>query len=154
MTKFAPISAVTLGSFLRMRPKEGQDVFVASNAVTLAQSIFESGSEVHGIFDGETAVGLVAFVDMAHPEADLDEEDDPDGLYLWRLLIAGEHQGRGHGRAALDFAVQRAKELGRAQVVLSAVPDTGTPIPFYKAFGFVETGRIVDEEVELILKFN
>ncbi len=154
MTNFAPITGKTLGAFLKMRPKEGQDGFVASNAVTLAQSIFEGGSEVHGIFDGDAPVGMMALVDMSHPDADLDEGDDPDGVYLWRLLIDGKHQRNGHGRSALEFTVNRARELGRAHVALSAVPDEGTPIPFYKKFGFSETGRIVDDEVELVMRLD
>ena len=124
---------------------------MAPNAVTLAQSMFEKGSDVFGIFDGDTPVGMIAFKDLSHPEAYIGEGDNPDGIYLWRLLIDGAHQGRGHGWAALTFTMERARRLGRAEVTLTAVPEEGTPIPFYEKFGFIQTGRILDDEVELAL---
>ena len=54
--------------------------------MTMAQSIFEAGSEIYGIWQDDTPVGLLAVVDMSHPDADLDEGDDPDGIYIWRLM--------------------------------------------------------------------
>jgi len=154
MTEFAPITRQTLGGFLKMRLKDGQDEFVAPNAVTIAESIYEKGSEVYGIFEGQTPVGLAALIDLAHPEAFLHEGEDPNGVYLWRLSIDGAHQGQGHGRAALDFAVSRAGDLGRAYVSLTANPQEGTPIPFYEKYGFSKTGRVIDGEVELALRLN
>ena len=152
MTEFHPVTGETVNDFLKMRILPEQEDFVGSNAVTLAQSIFEPGSEVWGIFDGKTPVGMVAMIDMAHPDADLSDGDDPDGIYLWRLLIDKDAQHRGHGRAALDFTVARARALGRAHVALSSVDGPGCAIPFYEAYGFRKTGRIVDDEVCMTLR--
>lgn len=154
MSLLAPVPKSDLRSVLKLDPGPGMDNFVAPNAVTFAQSLYEPGSEIFGIYDGTTPVGLLAIVDMAHPNADLDDEDDPDGVYLWRLMVDQGRQRQGHGRAALDFCVSRARELGRKQIIVSAVPDAGTPIPFYKGYGFEETGRIVDEEVEMVLRLT
>ncbi|MCG7522625.1 GNAT family N-acetyltransferase [Ruegeria sp. Ofav3-42] len=76
----------------------------------MAQSIFEPESEIYGVWEQTAPVGLLAIVDMSHPDADLDECDDPDGIYIWRLMVDQAHQGRGYGRAALDFA-QRVELL-------------------------------------------
>jgi len=64
---------------------------------------------------------MVSVADFAHPDADLDEGDDPTGFYLWRLFIAKDHQRQGYGTAALNFVVDQAKQLGRNTLYTSAV---------------------------------
>ena len=38
---------------------------------------------------------------MMHYGSDYDDGVDCPGAFLWRLMIAGPHQGKGHGREAL-----------------------------------------------------
>ena len=92
----------------------------------------------------------MALVDMSFSGADLDEGDDPDGLYVWRLMIAKDKQGNGHGRDAMQFAEKRCRELGRKQLLLSAVEAENGAIPFYEKQGYRKTGRIVSGETELV----
>ncbi|WP_170424751.1 GNAT family N-acetyltransferase [Ruegeria arenilitoris] len=120
--------------------------------MTMAQSVFEPGSEIYGVWEQSTPVGLLAVVDMSHPEADLDEGDDPDGIYIWRLMVDQAHQSRGHGRAALEFAKSLACERGRSNLIVSVVDEPGGAMPLYTKFGFRPTGRIVDGEVELVMR--
>ncbi len=151
MPEFHPFSSDTLRPLAGLKVRDEQTTFVASNLMTMAQSIFEPGSKIYGIWEKATPVGLLAVVDMYHPEADLDEGDDPDGIYIWRLMVDQAHQGRGHGRAALEFAKSIACERGRSKLVISVVDEPGGALPLYKKFGFRPTGRIVDGEVELIM---
>jgi len=88
-------------------------------------------------------------VDMAHPDADLGDGDEPNGLYLWRLMVDAAHQRGGHGSAALAFLVDLARSRGRVEIATSAVPASGTAIPFYQAHGYVLTGRMDGDEVVL-----
>lgn len=152
MPEFRPFSQDTLRPLAGLRVRDSQTTFVASNLMTMAQSIFEPGSEIYGVWEQTTPVGLLAVIDMSHPDADLDEGDDPDGIYIWRLMVDQAHQGRGHGRAALDFAKSLARERGRSNLIISVVDEPGGAMPFYKEFGFHPTGRIVDGEVELALR--
>ena len=149
MTRVAPLDAGTVLPVMNLEVAEAQRGLVAPNAVTLAQSIYEPASEVLGLFDGEKPVGLMAFIDTAHPEAELDEGDPTDALYLWRLMVAEGVQGKGHGRAALDHLETLARARERRQLLTSAVPADGTAIPFYERLGFTRTGRMPDNEVEL-----
>ncbi len=152
MPEFRPFSQDTLRPLVGLKVRDSQTTFVASNLMTMAQSIFESGSEIYGVWEQDTPVGLLAVVDMSHPDADLDEGDDPDGIYIWRLMVDQAHQGRGHGRAALAFAKSLARERGRSNLIISVVDEPGGAMPLYEEFGFRPTGRIVDGEVELVMR--
>ncbi|WP_299989866.1 GNAT family N-acetyltransferase [uncultured Ruegeria sp.] len=151
MPDFRPLTQETLRPLAALQVRDDQSTFVASNLMTMAQSLFENGSEIYGIWEDETPIGLLAIVDMSHPDADLDEDDDPDGIYIWRLMVDHAHQGKGHGRSALDFARALAMEKGRANLVISVVDEPGGALPIYERCGFSPTGRIVGGEVELIM---
>ncbi|MCK0138493.1 GNAT family N-acetyltransferase [Aliiroseovarius sp. F47248L] len=152
MPKFRTLTRKTLQPLASLNVGSDQTTFVAPNLMTMAQSIFEPGSEMFGIWEHDTPVGFLAIVDMSHPEAELDEGDDPDGIYIWRLMVDRAHQGQGYGLAALEFAKGIAREKGRSNVVTSVVDVPGGALLLYEAFGFKKTGRIVDDEVELILQ--
>ncbi|WP_037309002.1 GNAT family N-acetyltransferase [Ruegeria halocynthiae] len=149
MVDFRPLTRDTLSALAKLTVRDEQATFVASNLMTMAQSVFEPGSGIFGIWKDDAPVGLLAIVDMSHPDAELDDEDDPDGIYIWRLMIDQTHQGQGYGRAALEFAKSLARTRGLSKLVISVVDAPGSALPLYEAFGFRRTGRLVDGEVEL-----
>lgn len=57
-----------------------------------------------------------------------------------RLMVHPEQQGGGLGRSLLAAAVERARELGLTQLLLSARGGTGLP-EFYRHLGWAEVGR-------------
>jgi diamine N-acetyltransferase len=133
---------------LKVRPD--QTDLVAGNAVTLAQAAYETGSYVWGLWDGDTAVGLMA---MVHPAEYLwhQDGDDRQGAYLWRLMIGTEFQGKGYGRAAIDFAITQTRNWGCPRLVASVADVPHSNMGFYKKQGFQQTGRMPDDEVEIVL---
>ncbi len=149
MVEVRPLTYEALMPLIKLDVRPDQSDMVAPNAITMAQSIFEHGSEIFGIFDGDKPVGLLAIIDLTHPEADLDPGDDPDTIYVWRLMVDAAHQRKGFGTAGLDHAMAIARDRGRARLAISAVPDDGSAIPVYEKYGFQRTGRIVEGEVEL-----
>ncbi len=128
-----------------------QQRFVASNSVTLAQAAYNPSSTVCGVWKDDTPIGLVAWVDTSHPEAELDPEDEPDCLYLWRLMIGHQWQRRGFGREILAQLERRARVQQRSFLYVSAVEGPGSPLAFYEKAGFRRTGAISDGEVVLRL---
>ena len=76
---------------------------------------------------------------------DLDEGDDPEGAFLWRLMIGGAHQGRGLGAAALREVDAQARAWALPRVVTSVVIRADSALPFYLRHGFRGTGRVWDE---------
>jgi diamine N-acetyltransferase len=107
--------------------------YVAPNAVSIAQAHFEPKAWFRAVYAGETPVGFVMLeLDTAAKE-----------YFLWRFMIAAEHQRRGYGRQALDLVVDHVRRLpGATKLVSSFVPGEHGPRGFYLGYGFVETGEV------------
>jgi diamine N-acetyltransferase len=103
------------------------------------------------IYADEIPVGFVMLTDgvpPGHPEFG-------DPYYLWRLLIDAGHQRHGYGTAALSLVVQYVRERpGAVELVTSAVPGEGSPIPFYERLGFQPTGTMHGHEHVLVLPLS
>jgi diamine N-acetyltransferase len=131
------ITADTVRAICALEVAPGQRGFVAPNAVSIAQAHFEPKAWFRAIYAGDAPVGFV----MLH--------DDPEEqeYFLWRFMIAAEHQGKGYGRRALDLVVEHLRGRPGATALLSSyVPGEGGPGPFYLRYGFVETGEVDDGE--------
>jgi diamine N-acetyltransferase len=120
---------------LEVRPE--QRVFVAPNAVSIAQAHFEPQAWFRAIYAGDTPVGFVM----------LSEDVEKREYYLWRFMIAADYQRLGYGRRALDLVVERVRELpGARELISSYVPGEHGPGDFYVRYGFVETGEVDEGE--------
>lgn len=151
MTDIRPLSRDTLMPLLKLKVREDQSDFVAPNVMTVAQATFEGGAEIYGLWDGETPVGMMAVIDTSNPEQIPDEGERQNTLFLWRMMLDAAHQKSGHGTAALDFAVDLARDKGLVDVTVSSVEAEGSAIPFYERYGFRRTGEVLDDEVVLSL---
>ena len=149
MAEFRLLTKDNQGPLMRIQTTEAQRAFVAPNAVTMAQSLFEPGAEIFGLWEGEAAVGMMAVIDLRADGADQHYGRSPQSLYVWRLMIAADQQGKGYGTQAIEYAKGLAKARGRNEIILSVVDEPGSGIPFYEKLGLIKTGRIVDEEVEM-----
>lgn len=150
-----PLAYEDVGRLYNVRTTVAQEDFVAPNGITMGQAPFEPGSEVFGLWEGDAPVGLLAIIDMTHPQADITEGHDRDGIFVWRLLVGAEAQGRGIGRAAMNFAIDVARTRGRSHVAVSCVEAPGSAIGFYEGLGFTKTGKMLDDdEYEMVLYFK
>ncbi len=123
----------------------GQDNMVAPNAVSIAQAHFNEKAWYRGIYADDTAVGFVMLY------------DDPETpqYYLWRLMIAGPHQGKGFGRKAMYELIDHVKTRPEAtELLASYVPIAGGPWPFYRSLGFEPTGEMEGDEVVIRLNLE
>jgi len=126
----------------RLKVGPGQDGFVAPNSVSIAEAYFQPKAWFRAVCAGNDPVGFVM----------LYEDPEKPEYYLWRFMIAGEHQGRGYGRAALRLVIDRVRSLpGARELLTSCVPGEGSPRPFYEALGFAATGEVEDGEEVLRL---
>lgn len=112
--------------------------FVAPNAVSFAEALFEPKAWYRAIVaDGEPVGFVMLSVDPETPE-----------YYLWRLMIGEGFQGRGYGRAAMALIVDHVRGLPNAsELLVSWVPEPGGPQPFYLGLGFELTGETDGDEV-------
>ena len=131
-----PITQDNVEAILALRTTEEQRRFVAPNDRSLAQGSVAPFAYARGIYADGTPVGFVM----------LDIGTDPGRVWVWRLMVDHRHQGRGHGRAALQQVIALARDWGATEVRLSYVPEVGNPGPFYLSMGFTETGEEEDGE--------
>ena len=132
------VTAETVRAVCLLQVAPEQRGFVAPNAVSFAEALFEPKAWFRAIVADDVPVGFVMLsVDAAAPE-----------YYLWRLMIADEFQGRGYGRAALRLVIDHVRGLPNAsELLVSWVPEPGGPQPFYLGLGFELTGETDGDEV-------
>jgi len=138
------LTGETLGPVLALSDQmiPGQQRMVASNAVSVAQAHFDDKAWFRGIYADDTPVGFVMLY------------DDPSAgeYYLWRLMIAGPHRGKGFGRRAMQQVIEYVRgRPGAKELKASYVPVPGGPWPFYRALGFEPTGEMEGREVVIRL---
>ncbi len=139
-----PVTKDNLGDILRLKVKPEQEKFVAGNAVSIAQAHYEERAWFRAIYAGETPVGFV----MVY------EDPEANEYFLWRFMIDARYQGLHFGERALRQLIERIRNLpGATELLVSYVPEEGSPEPFYSGLGFVPTGEVQDDEVVMRLTF-
>src|SRR5262249_23144225 len=137
------VTADNVRDVCRLEVKPGQERFVAPAAVSVAQAHYDPTSWLRAIYAGDELVGLVLLA--------IDEETG--SWYLWRFEIAGEHQGKGYGRAALELVIEHVRSLpDTTELLLSYEPGPGGPRDFYRRLGFEDTDRW--EEGERVMRLT
>jgi diamine N-acetyltransferase len=122
-----------------------QEDLLASNLYSIAQASFHPHYHCRAIYDGEVAVGFLMYVALV-------DEQQPGEYAIYRLMVDRNHQGRGHGRRALELALQEIRNHGDAQKIwICYWPDNPVAKDFYASFGFVETELDEDGEMYAVL---
>ena len=144
MIHFRAIDENNFDTVIDMTPPEGE-LFVSSNAYSLAQAwLYRNAGDVHAfaVYADDTPVGFMQ----------LDGDDDPRCLILWRIVIAREHRGRGYGTAAVRELIRLARESGRYDsILLGCAPENRDAEYIYRKLGFLPTGVVEDGEAEFRL---
>lgn len=138
------VSKDSAREIIKLQVSEAQNQFVAPNTVSIAQAYFDRDRAwFRAIYADETPVGFLMLYD-----------DPREPVYfLWRLMIDGRYQGMGFGYKAIDLLVAHVKTRPAAtELKVSYVPGEGSPGPFYRKAGFVETGEVSDGENVMSLK--
>jgi diamine N-acetyltransferase len=125
--------------------REDQREFVASNALSIAQSKVEPECVVQAVYDGEEMVGFVMY--------GLDADDGR--YYLGRLMIDQRHQGKGYGRAATTEVVERLRRIPECREVhlWVNVKNSGAR-RLYESLGFEGTGEMHTNGVEELMRLK
>lgn len=119
--------------------------FVASNAVSIVQSVFEEGWIIKGI---QVDDALVGFTMYGFPT----EHNHYD---ICRFMIDRNYQGKGYGGQALQLIINELKTNDDCQnIYLSTEPDNERAIKLYESFGFQQTGKVIEGEMEYCLSFE
>lgn len=138
-TAIRPITREDVRPLHDITVRPDQQSFIAPNAVTIAQTRFETGAYDFCIWDDDTRVGLIALIDRS----------EIDAGFIWRLLIGTDFQGQGHGTQTIKLAESWARDKERRVMQIQAVHTNATAIKLYETLGYVLTGKMDGDEVQL-----
>jgi diamine N-acetyltransferase len=153
MPEIRPVTKDNWKELIRLKVREDQTHFVASNVYSIAESQFGDDYEGHwdlhpfGIYDVDTAVGFLMYgYNFEHPKQQ---------AFIIRLMVDEKHQSKGYGR----FGMQKMLEIFRGEerikcVGISYEPENEAARKLYASLGFQETGESVGDEVLAVLQLR
>ncbi|WP_238946771.1 GNAT family N-acetyltransferase [Seongchinamella unica] len=119
-----------------------QSSFVAPNAYSLAEAMFNDAAWFRAIYAGKAPVGFIM----------LEDDTDKQAYYLWRFMIAPQFQKRGYGAQAIALLIEYVQTRpGAKELLLGYIDHPQGPAEFYRRQGFTETGKVEGGEVEMRL---
>ena len=117
---------------LKLKVKDEQENFVASNAASIAQSKFHTFLECYGIYNEETMVGFAAF----------GKNPEDDTIWIVRYMIDQNFQGKGFGKNALPVLISFMKEkYSCTEIYLDVAEENTLATSLYVKAGFKNTGK-------------
>ena len=118
---------------VNLKVADGQEKFVASNVMSIAQSKIYLTHLPFAVYADDEMVGFVLY------GFDVEEER----FYLGRLMIDEKFQGKGYGRAATLAVIERLKQNEDCkEIYLSFIPENTGAEKLYKSIGFEPTGEL------------
>ena len=154
MPEIRPVTKDNWKELVRLKVREDQSHFVASNVYSIAEAQFGDDYEGHwdlypfGIYDDENKpVGFLMYgLNYDHPR---------EQAFIIRLMVDEKYQGNGYGR----FGMKRLLEIFRADeriktVGISYEPENEGARKLYASLGFVEPGVMIEGETLALLKLR
>ena len=136
------ITKETVRAICNLDVADDQREFVAPNALSIAQAHFEPKQWMRAIYVDDKPVGFIL----------TDEDPTKGAYYLWRFMVAAQHQRQGIGRRAMGLLIDRWRAIGAGSATLSIVEPNGVALAFYESLGFQLTGE--REHGELVMRLE
>ena len=155
MPEILPVTKDNWRALIKLKVREDQANFVASNVHSIAESQFgyddaEYGHwdmYPYGIFDNGAAVGFLMY--------GYNFSDPKKQAYVIRLMTDENLQGQGYGRFAMNWMIELFRKDERIKSVgISYEPENAVARKLYAKLRFVETGEMLGEEVMAVLKLR
>jgi diamine N-acetyltransferase len=125
-----PITRENWEECAELKGADGQEEFLPSNLRSIALAQFYPNAVALAIYDGDDR--MVDFTLYGLEEA-------TQRWKIFRLMIAAEHQRRGHGRAAMLQVIQRLRTLPTChEVFISYHTANHAARCLYRSLGFVD----------------
>lgn len=132
------VTSESVRAVCRLTVAADQKAFVAPNAISFAEALFEPKAWYRAIHADGVPVGFLMLYD-----------DPTEPVYLlWRLMVDARYQGRGYGARAMALLVEHVRSRpGATELRTSWVPGPGSPAAFYLRLGFEPTGEVDEGEI-------
>jgi diamine N-acetyltransferase len=150
-----PVTKENWRQLVRLKVREDQAHFVASNLYSIAESQFgfDHPEEGHwdmfayGIYDDDTPVGfLMIGYNFAHQKTQ---------GFIIRLMVDEQRQGKGYGKFGMNWILDHFRSDDRVKRIgISYEPENEVARKLYASLGFGETGEIYEGEVVAELQIH
>ena len=148
-----PVTAANWRALIKLKVREDQNHFVASNLYSIAEAQFGFEDEGHwdfypfGAYDGDEPVGFVMYCfNFNHSRFQ---------AFIMRLMVDDKFQGKGYGREIMRQVLDGFRADGRIKNVgISYEPENEVARKLYASLGFIEPGEVLDEETLAVLKIR
>ena len=155
MPEIRPVTKDNWRELIKLKVREDQNRFVASNVYSIAESQFgfDHPTEGHwdmvpyGIYDEDESVGfLMIGYNYTAPK---------EQGFVIRLMVDEKYQGQGYGKFAMNWILDLYRSNDRVKAVgISYEPENEVARKFYASLGFVEMGEIFEGEVVAVVKLR
>ncbi|MBK9601265.1 MAG: GNAT family N-acetyltransferase [Anaerolineales bacterium] len=148
-----PVTAENWRALIKLKVREDQSHFVASNLYSIAEAQFGFDDEGHwdlfpfGVYDGEKPVGFLMYCfNFNHSRYQ---------AFILRLMVDEKFQGKGYGREIMTQALDRFRTDERIKSVgISYEPENEGARKLYASLGFVEPGELLEGETLAVLNLR
>lgn len=139
--EFREITPENFKECIELKVAVGQEKFVAPNLYSIAQSKIYPKTNPQAIYNEyKEMVGFVLYGFY----------DDMNRYYLHRLMIDAKFQGKGYGKAATLEVIEKMRLTEDCrEFYLSFVPENTVAGRLYETVGFVKTGELDGNEIEM-----
>lgn len=129
---------------IELSVNEEQNNFVASNAVSIAQSKVQPECIPLAVYDDDLMIGFVMYC--------IDEDDGE--YWIYRIMIDKKYQSRGYGKKALSKLLEIIKEdKTHNKIFLGVHKENAYAVKLYRSFGFDFTGQVFGKEDIMVLNY-
>jgi len=148
-----PVTVENWRELVKLKVREDQSHFVASNVYSIAESQFGFDDEGHwnsypfGIYVEDVPIGFLMYAsNFAHSKIQ---------VFIMRLMVDEKYQGKGYGREAMKLALDgfRKDEQIRSVAISYESENLGAK-NLYAKLGFVETGEKAGDEDLAVLNLR
>ena len=145
-----PVTAENWRALIKLKVREDQNGFVASNLYSIAESQF--GFEYEGSWDfypfgayvGTEPAGFVMYC--------LNFKHSRFQAFIMRLMVDERFQGKGYGREIMKQVLGELRTKNDIKNVgISYEPHNEVARKLYASLGFVEPGEMLDDEILAVL---
>ncbi len=148
-----PVTAGNWRALIKLKVREDQSDFVASNLMSIAEAQFGFEDEGHwdfypfGAYVDQEAVGFVMYcLNLNHSRFQ---------AFIMRLMVDEHFQSKGYGREIIKQVLDVFRANGQIKNVgISYEPENVAARNLYASLGFVEPGAMLGNETMAVLKLR
>jgi diamine N-acetyltransferase len=148
-----PVTAENWRVLTKLKVREDQSGFVASNLYSIAEAQFGFEDEGHwnfypfGAYVGDEPVGFVMYC--------YNFEHSRFQAFVMRLMVDEKFQGKGYGREIMLQVLDVFRANGQIKNLgISYEPHNVGARKLYASLGFVETGEMLEGETLAVLNLR